>query len=80
MSTYQLILFTFAALVAYMIATDKNVSEYIVLQVELLGIRIQKYYLLVKLHPRNPITNWQQERRIKKMAKEFAKKYNLPDE
>lgn len=80
MSNYQLILFTFAALVAYMIVTDRNVSEYIVLQVELLGIRIQKYYLLVKLHPRNFITTWQMNRRIKKIAKEFAKKYNLPDE
>ena len=80
MSNYQLILFTVAAILGYMIVTDKNVAEYVMLQWQMLGIRIQKYYLLVKLHPRNPITNWQQERRIKKMAKEFAKKYNLPDE
>ena len=80
MSNYQLILFTVAAILGYMIVTDKNVAEYVMLQWQMLGIRIQKYYLLVKLHPRNPITNWQQERRIKKMAKEFAEKYNLPDE
>lgn len=80
MTTYQLIILTVAAFIGYAIATDKNVAEYIVLQWQMLGVRIQKYYLMAKLHPRNPITNYHMNRRIAQTAKELAKKYNLPDE
>lgn len=80
MSTYQLILFTIAAVLGYMIVTDKNVAEYVVLKLQLIRINAQRYYLMAKLHPRNPITNYVMKRKMSSLAKELAKKYNIPDE
>lgn len=66
--------------VAYFIATDESVAEYVNLFFRAVVIQLQRYYYMAILHPRNPITNWIMERKMKKLAREFTKKYNLKDD
>ena len=71
-----LIIFTF---VAYFIVTDENVAKYIQLQLQVIQINIKRYYLMAKLHPRNPITNWMMNRKYAKMERELRKKLKMDE-
>lgn len=74
--SYLLWLSLFAA-IAYMVAVDKNVAEFINLFFMGVGIQLRKYYYMVILHPRNPITNWIMERKMKKLAKEMCEQLGI---
>ena len=74
MSLYQSILFLIFGLVGIAMILDENVTEYIYLNIKLLEIKIKTSFLLIKLHPRNPLTNWQMERRMKKLSKELSQR------
>jgi len=71
-----LIIFAF---VAYFIVTDENVAKYIQLQLQVIQLNITRYYLMVKLHPRNPITNWMMNRKYAKMERELRKKLKMDE-
>jgi len=71
-----LIIFAF---VAYFIITDENVSKFIQLQLQVIQVNIQRYYLMAKLHPRNPITNWMMNRKYDKMERELRKKLKMDE-
>ena len=60
-----------AGVIVYMMAVDKNVAEFINLFFQGVWIQLRRYYLMAKLHPKNPITNWIMERKMKKLAKEL---------
>ena len=72
MISYYLCL-TIFAVVAYLIATDRNVAEYVNLKFTMLWINIRRYYLMAIMHPKNPITNWIMERTMRKLARELHK-------
>lgn len=71
-----LIIFAF---VAYFIITDENVAKYIQLQLQVIQLNITRYYLMAKLHPRNPITNWMMNRKYAKMERELRKKLKMDE-
>ena len=68
-----------SAFVAYFIVTDENVSKFIQLQLQVIQVNIQRYYLMAKLHPRNPITNWMMNRKYAKMERELRKKLKMDE-
>jgi CBS domain containing-hemolysin-like protein len=68
-----------SAFVAYFIVTDENVAKYIQLQLQVIQVNIQRYYLMAKLHPRNPITNWMMNRKYAKMERELRKKLKMDE-
>ena len=68
-----------SAFVAYFIVTDENVSKFIQLQLQVIQVNIQRYYLMTKLHPRNPITNWMMNRKYAKMERELRKKLKMDE-
>ena len=84
MTTYQSILFTLFFLLAAIMVLDRNVAEFFVLKYKLLIVNIKKWWLMGQLHPRNPLTNYLMERRMKKLAKELEikikEKINEPSE
>jgi hypothetical protein len=54
-----------------MMSVDKNVAEYIVLNVKLLKINIERWKWMFINHPDNFITTWWRMRAYKKFAKEY---------
>ena len=68
-----------SAIVAYLIITDENVAGFIRLQLQVIQVNIQRYYLMAKLHPRNPITNWMMNRKYAKMERELRKKLKMDE-
>ena len=72
MTQYQIILFTLFFLISTIMLLDRNVGEYFNLKLQMAGINLRRWYLMAKLHPRNPLTNYMMKRRIKTLAKELA--------
>lgn len=73
MTLYYYSLISIFAIVAVMIALDKNVATYIDLMFRYGAIQVKRFIWIVKFHPKNPITRWAFERRIQKMTKELQK-------
>lgn len=73
LSNYQIVLLIIFSTIAYMMVVDKNVTEYINLAFKIFWITIQRYFWILRYHPKNPITNFIMARRYAKMAKEFHK-------
>ncbi len=75
MSIYYSFLFLFAIL-GYAIAVDKNVSDAVVLLLGLLRIKIERFYWMIRFHPRNPVTNliikWKYEKLAQDLHKELT--------
>jgi hypothetical protein len=72
MTHYQIILFTLFFLIATIMLLDRNVAEYFNLKLQIVGINLRRWYLMTKLHPRNPLTNYVMNRKMKTLAKELA--------
>lgn len=77
--TYLLWFALFAA-VLYMMTVDSNVAEFINLFFLGVWIQLKKYYYMAILHPRNPITNWIMERKMRKLAEELMAQYGTIEE
>ena len=73
MNLIQLYTFSLMAFIIAIMIMDENVYVWCVLRVRLIEIGIRKRILMVKLHPRNPLTNYLMYRRIKKLTKELSK-------
>ena len=67
------------AIVAYLIIIDENVVKYLSLQLQVIRVNIQRYYMMTKLHPKNPITNWMMNRKYAKMERELRKKLKMDE-
>ncbi len=70
---YYLSLFLVFSIIAFMLIIDRNVSDYIILIFKIFKINIEKYFWMIKLHPKNPITNYMMQRQYTKIAKELHK-------
>lgn len=72
---YYTLLFIFVV-VCYSMSVDKNVSIYIDLIFRLIKINIQKWFWMIRFHPRNSITNFLAMRKYSKIAKDLEKEFN----
>lgn len=70
---YYLSLFLVFSIIAVVLVIDRNVSDYIVLVFKIFKINIEKLFWMIKLHPKNPITNFMMKRQYEKIAKELHK-------
>lgn len=74
---YYYILLTIFAVICYMIIVDPNVAAYIDLQRKMLGLNLQRFYWMIKFHPRNPITNlimkWKYDKIVRDLKKDMEK-------
>ena len=69
-SIYTAIL-TLSIIIFYIILTDKNVEDYLVLIFKIIQINIERMFWMIKLHPRNPITNLMMKWKYEKLAREL---------
>jgi hypothetical protein len=56
-----------------MILVDKNVADYITLIFKLMKINVERVFWMIRLHPKNPVTNYMMKRQYEKIAKELHK-------
>jgi hypothetical protein len=63
------------AIVAYLMITDKNVTDYLTLVLMMARLNVERVFWMIRLHPKNPITNlmigWKYDRIAKELKKEF---------
>ena len=72
---YSGLLFIFFVL-AVMMVIDKNVADYFILVLRIIKINIERYFWMIRLHPKNPITNFLMKRRYAKIVKELHQELN----
>jgi hypothetical protein len=75
MTPFQTTLLIIFCVIGYMISVDKNVADYIVLLFKMTQLNIERVYWMIKLHPKNPITNlikkWEYDKIARELQKEF---------
>ena len=79
MSFYQIVLFSIFFLIATAMVLDRNVAEYFNLKLQLAVINLKRWYLMAKLHPKNPLTNLMMEIRMRKLLKEIKERNEQSD-
>jgi hypothetical protein len=76
MTPFQSTLFIVFAVVAYMIIVDKNVGDYLILLLKIIKVNIERFYWMIRFHPKNPITNLIMKWKYDKLAKELQKEFD----
>jgi hypothetical protein len=65
------------AILAYLILTDKNVADYLTLVFKMTRLNIERMFWMIRLHPKNPITNlmmrWKYERIARELREEMER-------
>jgi hypothetical protein len=56
---------------------DPNVYDYFNLYIQYIIVRLKTAWFIIKIHPKNPITNFLMERKYLKIAKELENKNNV---
>ena len=76
MTPFQGTLLIIFGVVGYMICVDKNVADYITLVLKITKLNIERLFWMIRLHPKNPITNLVKRWEYDKLAKELEKEFN----
>lgn len=63
------------AIVTYIIIVDKNVLLWIELTLKLISIQTQRFFWIIRFHPKNPVTNLIKRYEYNKIAKELEKEF-----
>jgi hypothetical protein len=58
-------------IVIYIMIVDPNVNEYLILALKMIRVNIERVYWMIRLHPKNPITNLIMRWKYDKIAKEL---------
>jgi hypothetical protein len=68
-------------IVIYIMIVDPNVNEYLTLVFKMIRVNIERVYWMIRLHPKNPITNlimrWKYDKIAKELHKELIKNDKL---
>ena len=57
-----------------MILLDNNVGVYFVLIFKIINVNVQRFFWMIRLHPKNFITTWMQNQKYDKIVRELARK------
>lgn len=63
------------AIVTYIVIVDKNVLLWIELTLKLISIQTQRFFWIIRFHPKNPVTNLIKRYEYNKIAKELEKEF-----
>ena len=74
-----LIWLLFFSVVAYLAFTEPNFYEATDLLFKSLVVEIRRRWLMLIYHPKNPLTNYLMEVRIRKMTRDLRDELGLPD-
>jgi hypothetical protein len=81
MELYYYAAFTAFAILAYMVAVDKNVAIFIELMFRFAWVQLKRAWWIVRFHPINPIPRWTLNWRVERMTRQLEKdlKINTKD-
>jgi hypothetical protein len=63
-----------------MIVLDANVADYIVLLTKIIKLNTERVFWMIRLHPKNPISNFMMNRKYDKIAKELEEEFRRKNE
>jgi hypothetical protein len=66
--------------IAYVMIIDPNVNEYLTLVFKVIKVNIERVYWMIRLHPKNPITNLMMRWKYAKIARELEKEFSKVNE
>jgi hypothetical protein len=69
-SIYTAIL-TISIIICYIILTDKNVEDYLILIFKIIKVNTERMLWMIRFHPRNPITNLMMKWKYERLAREL---------
>lgn len=73
LSNYYLSLLLVFFIIAFVFIVDRNVADYFLLSLKIVKINIDRYYWMIRLHPKNPITNFMMRKKYNQIAKDLHK-------
>jgi hypothetical protein len=76
MTPFNSIILLVFGVIAYMMILDSNVSEYLTLVFKMIQINVERFYWIIRFHPKNPITNLIKRWEYAKIARELEKEFN----
>jgi hypothetical protein len=76
MTPFQSTCLILFVILAYLILTDKNVADYLTLVFKMMKINVERMFWMIRLHPKNPITNLMMRWRYDRIARELQKEFN----
>lgn len=62
-------------IILYMAAVDQNVSDYIILQGRIIKVTIERFFWMIRFHPKNPITNLIMKFKYDKIARDLEREF-----
>jgi hypothetical protein len=77
MTPFQSTCLILFAIIAYLIIADKNVADYLILVFKMTKLNIERMFWMIRLHPKNPITNLIKRLEYDKIARELQKEFNV---
>lgn len=73
MTPFQATLLIIFGVVGYMMIVDENVGNYLTLVFKMTKLNIERVYWMIRLHPKNPITNLMMHWKYDQIARELQK-------
>lgn len=80
MNNYHYALFLVFSIIGVMIVLDANVADYIVLLTKIIKLNTERVFWMIRLHPKNPISNFMMNRKYDKLAKELEEEFRKKNE
>ena len=77
MTPFQSACVVIFGILAYLTWVDENVTVYLTLIFKIIRINTERMFWMIRLHPKNPITNLMMKRKYDRIAKELEKEYNV---
>jgi hypothetical protein len=71
MTSFNYTILLIFGVIAYLMIIDPNITEYLTLVFKAIKINIERVYWMIRLHPKNPITNLIMKRKYDKIAREL---------
>jgi hypothetical protein len=71
MTPFQSTCLILFAIIAYLMLTDRNVADYLTLVFKMMKINVERMFWMIRLHPKNPITNLMMRWKYDKIAREL---------
>ena len=65
--------------VSYLMIVDKNVADYLTLVFKMTKMNIERMFWMIRLHPKNPITNMMMKWKYDQIARELERELQSKD-
>ncbi len=75
MTPFQSACVVIFGILAYLIWVDENIATYLTLIFKIIRINTERMLWMIRLHPKNPITNLMMKWKYAKIAKELEKEF-----